>query len=219
MNYSKSTKYYNILQELMAKAGISNLRQLSCQTGVAELQILRLQNGLLPKMQLETLLKIAQGLNISLNQLINLFSDNQELTQVTQGDSDSVYLEFDKLQKRYEQQEVELTQKFQLSSLEILESWLLQWPTAISAVNKNPDFPATRLLPLVKPIQKLLEAWNVETIASVGAKIAYEPIYHELMEGTANHGDLVEVRYVGYRQGDKLLHRAKVIPCIIVDSE
>jgi hypothetical protein len=32
------------------------------------------------------------------------------------------------------------------------------------------------------------------------------------MEGNAQPGDFVKVRYVGYRQGEKLLHRAKVSP-------
>jgi hypothetical protein len=35
---------------------------------------------------------------------------------------------------------------------------------------------------------------------------------HQLLEGTAQPGDLVKVRYTGYRQGDKLLYRVKVSP-------
>jgi len=55
-----------------------------------------------------------------------------------------------------------------------------------------------------------LEHWGVESIAPVGAQIPYNPQQHQLMEGTAEPGEPVKVRYTGYRQGDKLLYRAKV---------
>ncbi len=52
----------------------------------------------------------------------------------------------------------------------------------------------------------------MELIAPVGAEIPYNPQQHELLEGTAEPGEPVKVRYTGYRQGDKLLYRAKVSP-------
>ncbi|MGB7379946.1 MAG: XRE family transcriptional regulator, partial [Rivularia sp. (in: cyanobacteria)] len=35
---------------------------------------------------------------------------------------------------------------------------------------------------------------------------------HQLIEGNAQPTEKVKVRYTGYRQGDKLLYRAKVSP-------
>jgi len=58
----------------------------------------------------------------------------------------------------------------------------------------------------------LLQQWGVEAIAPVGAELPYDPQQHQLLEGTAQAGDQVLVRYTGYRQGDKLLYRAKVSP-------
>jgi molecular chaperone GrpE (heat shock protein) len=52
----------------------------------------------------------------------------------------------------------------------------------------------------------------VEAIAPVGAEIPYDPQLHQLMEGNPQLGEIVKVRYTGYRQGDKLLYRAKVSP-------
>jgi molecular chaperone GrpE (heat shock protein) len=69
-----------------------------------------------------------------------------------------------------------------------------------------------RLLPLVRPVEQLLQQWGVEAIASVGSELAYDPHLHQLMEGTAQPGELVRVRYTGYRIGEKLLYRAKVSP-------
>jgi molecular chaperone GrpE (heat shock protein) len=120
--------------------------------------------------------------------------------------------EYELLQNRLEKQEETLKQEFQQSSLEVLESWLLQWPTAAAAAQKNPKLSAVKLLVLVKPVVELLKRWGVENIGSVGEKVPYDPQYHQLLEGNAITGDLVEVRYVGYRQDDRLLYRAKVSP-------
>ena len=49
-------------------------------------------------------------------------------------------------------------------------------------------------------------------IATVDEELAYDPQDHQLMKGTAQPGELVKVRYVGYKQGDKLLYKAKVSP-------
>jgi DNA-binding Xre family transcriptional regulator len=196
MNFAQISKNRYILQQLLTKNGIENFRQLSLKADVPELQIFRLQYGLIGKMSLETLVKIASALNISLEQLISSFDDNSYLDKVI-SPSDSETLK------------QELTQEFQLASLDILESWLLQWPSAVNAVKNNPDLPALRLLPLVKPIFQLLESWGIEMIANVGDKIPYNPQFHDLMEGSAQPGDLVEVTYPGYRQGDKLLYRGK----------
>jgi molecular chaperone GrpE (heat shock protein) len=94
----------------------------------------------------------------------------------------------------------------------VLESWLVQWPTAAYAAQQNQQLPAVRLLPLVRPVEQLLQQWGVEAIASVGSELAYDPHLHQLMEGTAQPGELVRVRYTGYRIGEKLLYRAKVSP-------
>lgn len=120
--------------------------------------------------------------------------------------------EYELLQDKLEQQEEVLKQEFQQSSLEVLESWLLQWPTAAAAAQKNPQLSAVKLLALVKPVVELLKRWGVENIGSVGEKVPYDPQCHQLLEGNAITGDLVEVRYVGYRQDDRLLYRAKVSP-------
>ena len=209
-NLNKKTNY-KILQELMESFGCDSFREFSLKFKIAELNLFRLKNGLLGKMSLETALKLAQSFNISLNKLVSLFSSEQDLGEMVIP-SQSISQDYQNLQQKYASQKQELTQQFQLSTLETLESFLLQFPTFIAAVNKNPDLPAARLLPLLKPIEQLLDNWDITPIAAVGDKIPYNPLEHELMEGTAQTGELVEVRYVGYRQEDNLLYRAKVSP-------
>ena len=122
--------------------------------------------------------------------------------------------EYDRLQQQLVQQRQMLWQEFQQASIQTLESLLLQLPTAAYAAQQNPQAPAVKLLPLLRPLDRLLADWGIESIAPVGAEISYDPRYHQLMAGTAQTGEQVKVRYAGYRQGDRLLYRAKVSPLI-----
>ncbi len=206
-----------LLQDLMRQVGIADIYELSQKAGVARLQIIRIQRGLILNISVGAIAKIAKALNVSIDNLVETFSE-QSLTNVEQETSEAnsaliaCQREYQKLQQEMLQQQESLAAEFQKASIETIESWLLQWPTAVTAVRKNPQLPAIRLLALLEPVEQLLKQWNVEAIAVVGEKLAYNPQYHQLIKGTAQPGDLVEVRYVGYKQEDKLLYKAKVSP-------
>ncbi len=210
MTESSYPNYSEQLRQLMAEVGIPSFRQLSLRADVSELQVRRLRKGQVSQMQLKTLLKLAQALQVSVNQLLVLFLPDSVST--LQQEDSTFKQEYQRLEQQLEQQRETLMQEFQQSSLQVLESWLVQWPTAAYAAQHNEQLPAARLLPLVKPVEQLLEKWGVDAIASVGDELPYDPQQHQLMSGTAQPGDTVRVRYTGYRIGDKLLHRAKVSP-------
>ncbi len=194
----------------MQQAGVSSFKALSRKAGVSERQVRRLRQGQVGQMRVETLLKISQVLQVSISELLTLFDETQRVDEpASQTD---LRREYQRLQQQMQEQREALVQEFQQSSLQVLESWLLQWPTAAYAAQQNQQLPAVRLLPLVRPVEQLLQEWGVEAIASVGSEIPYDPQLHQLMEGNAQPGATVRVRYVGYRQGDKLLYRAKVSP-------
>ena len=198
------------LQRLMEQAGLGDDRELSQKAGVSELQLSRLRRGLALQTPADILLKISQALQISLNELLATFAPGSvELELPT---STAMQQEYQRLQATLDIQRECLMQEFQLSSLQILESWMLQWPTAASKAQENQHLPAVKLLPLMRPVEKLLQEWGVEAIAPVGSSIPYNPQQHQLLEGTAQPGEFVKVRYTGYRQGEKLLYRAKVSP-------
>lgn len=207
----KISEYTLELQRLMQQAGFSSLRALSQASGVSELDLIRLRRGLALQTRADTLVKISQALEISITELLATFAPGSvELPQ--ESGSAAIAQEYDRLQTQMQQQRETLIQEFQQQTLQILESWMLQWPTAASKAQENPDLSAVKLLPLLRPIEQLLQEWGVEAIATVGASIPYDPQFHQLMEGTTQPGETVKVRYTGYRQGDKLLHRAKVSP-------
>ncbi|MBD2530381.1 nucleotide exchange factor GrpE [Nostoc flagelliforme FACHB-838] len=207
------------LQNLMQQVGISSFKALSRAAGVSERQLLRLRQGKLEQMRVDVLLKLSPVLQMPLSELITTFSSVelfQEKTAPTQELLQEIIdlrKEYDRSQLQLEQQREILLQELQQSSLQLLESLLLQWPTAAQKAQENPQLAAVKIVPLVqKPLEKLLQAWGVEAIAPVGAELPYDPQLHQLIEGAAQPGETVKVRYIGYFQGEKLLYRAKVSP-------
>jgi DNA-binding Xre family transcriptional regulator len=222
MTQASHPDFTHSLQQLMQQVDITSFKELSKKAGVSEKQLRRLRKGEVEQLRVETLLKLSQALQVSISELLTTFSLVESTTfgATTGGLSlhDAELLsvlkqEYQKLQQQLETQGETLRQEFQQSSLQILESWLLQWPTAAYAAGQNQQLPAVRLLPLVRPVEQLMQEWGVEAIASVGSEIPYDPQCHQLIDGTALPGEVVRVRYAGYRLGaNKLLHRAKVSP-------
>lgn len=207
--------YSQRLRSLLQQAQIPSLKALSRAADVSEWQVKQLSKGQAAKMRVESLHKLAQALQVSIVELMAKFSELACSSRYPQGvatpTAPNLQQEYQRLQLRLQQQQEILQQEFQNTSLQILESWLLQYPTAAYAAQQN-DVPASRLLPLMRPVEQLIKAWGLEAIAPVGAEIAYDPQIHQLMEGNAEMGDRVRVRYTGYWQGEKLLYRAKVSP-------
>ncbi len=151
MNQSFPINYAPKLQNLIQKANISSYRELSQKAGVSELQVIRLQRGLASQMRVDILLKISQALGITLTELLTNFAP--ELVKNLPATSTStVEKEYNNLQKELEQQKKLLMQQFQHSSLQILESWLQQWPTVVQKAKQNPSLPAVKILPLLRPV-------------------------------------------------------------------
>ena len=197
----------------MHKADISSFKELSQKAGVSELQLIRLRRGLALQMRVDILLKISQALKITLTELLTNFAP-ESVEKLNTATKSKIEQEYQHLQTELDQQKQSLIEEFQQSSLDILESWLIQWPTVVDKVKQNPRLAAVKILPLLRPVEQLIQEWNIEAIARVGAEVPFDPHLHQLMEGSAKEGDLVKVRYTGYRQGHKLLYRAKVGPII-----
>jgi transcriptional regulator with XRE-family HTH domain len=193
-----------ILRELMTKAEIRDYLQLSRKSRVSELQFYRIENNLLDNIPLGVLKKIAKALNISVTTLIDNLSSSLDSIDGNHQEN---------LQSQKQDLTSNLIAEYQQETISILESLFLQLPTVIHAVNNNPRLPASRILPLFQPLNQLLSTWEIEPIGKVGDMVDYNPQEHELIE---NNGlplekiKRVKIRYVGYRQKDKLLYRAKV---------
>ena len=180
------------LRGLMTEAQILSLAQLSRASGVPRSQLVKLRRGELERIPLGSFIALARVLQVSLGQILDTFGAIASETK--------------------NQPLEDPCRQWQRSSLDIVESLILQLPTAAFAAEKNPTAPAVRLLPLLKPLDQLLTSWDVERIGEVGQEIEFNPHHHHWMGNAVMPapGSVVKVRYVGYFHGDRLLHRAKV---------
>ncbi len=199
------------LRSLMHDAGINSFKQLAQLTGTSERTLRKLRSGELDTLRWQTLVKISDVLKIDIGNTIEIFGERSIASNSTEK-IQSIEREYRILQQQLHQQRETLQAEFQHQSLQTLESFLTYFPAAKYAASNNPDFPASKIFPLLQSIDRLIEQWGVTTIGDIGAQIAYDPQAHQLIEGSANSGELVTVRFNGYRQGDKLTFRAKVSP-------
>lgn len=201
------------LRSLLKAADLPSFRALCRQAAVSKWQVEQLRRGQVAAMRVEPLQRISQALSVPLGDLITQFSAASVTDSAsTASDTTALQDEYQRLQSQLEQQREQLLAEFQQATLQTLESMLVQLPTALHTAQQKPDIPATRLVPLLRPLDQLLSQWGIAAIAPVGSEIPYDPQQHQLMEGSAQPGETVRVRYVGYMQGDRLLYRAKVSP-------
>lgn len=199
----------------MQSQNIPSFRALAQSAAISEGQILQFRRGHAPQMRLEMLQKLAGALKLDLPELLNIAGIQSlaaPLEAIAAAPSDNdLRAEYDRLKQQLTQQETELRQRFQQESLYLLEAWMKNWPRVVHAVQTDkPDLAAAKILPLIKPLEQLLKSWGVETIGCIGKPLPYDPQVHQLVQGQAQAGETVTVSRPGYRQENRLLHRAEV---------
>ena len=219
--------YSERLRSLMAQAHIASYRSLSASSGVPRSAIDGLRRGQIGRLRVSTLQRLSQALGLPLDKLVETFSpDTSNPADATNpaGASNSagaanaevvnqlkqLRQECDRLQSQLATQAATVRQQVQQEAIAQLEPWLVQWPTAVHAAQQRVDLPAQKLIPLVRPIEALVQQWGITPIESVGAEVPFDPQHHQPKAGLPSPGQLVRVSHVGYRQGDRLLHRARV---------
>jgi len=200
-----------ILRHLMQLAGISSFQLLSDRTGISRRAIDTIRKGDAATLKYADLAKLAEVLQIEVSEIIAKFIEPSNLESSSSAIS-ALREEHQRLQQKFEQQTQELRSQFERETIHQLESLLLQLPSAVYAAQNNPNMLAQNILPLLRPIDALLQRWGITAIGSVGAEVPYDLQQHQLMEGSdeLEEGATVIVRYVGYMQGEKLLYRARV---------
>ncbi|NJL91128.1 MAG: helix-turn-helix domain-containing protein [Coleofasciculaceae cyanobacterium SM2_1_6] len=205
------------LKDLMHKQGITSLKSLAKATNISLPKIQQLRQGNVQKFRLEDLINLSQVLQIPLAELLanlGMPLDNKNWDRL---EPDLQSQEIETLRREYSlityqmrEMRSQLLQEFQQNSLRTLETWLLQWQKIADHARTHPEFAAVKILPFIRPVEKLIESWGVEAIAPLGQEIPYDPQWHNLQAGFAIPGTLIKVISPGYRYQGKLLHRAEV---------
>ncbi len=143
MSQSLYEKNQQLLYSLIEQADLDDLLELSKLSGVSQWQLNRLQHGLIGKISVENIAALAKTLNLSIEQFLKTFIPYDGASVSANSPAEEAMTianlkqEYANLQKQMQQQQEILKQEFQQESLQAIESWLLQWPTAAAAVRKN----------------------------------------------------------------------------------
>ncbi len=176
-----------VLRPLLVTAKISSWQQLANTSGISVSRLRQLRRRQLATWKISELQKLSKSLQISLASLL------EKLELIDRPDTPQ-------------------PNDFSYASFQIIESFLTYWPAAAHQAKLDPRFPASKLLPLVGSIDRLVASWGIQSIGQVGEIIPFNPQLHQSLEGQISPITPVQIRYPGYQQGDRLLSRAKVSP-------
>ena len=201
-----------ILRQLMKQVGISSFQILSERTGISRRAIDTLRKRNAATLRYADLAKLAEVLQIEVTEVIAKFISDSNNPESPISEIVALREEYQRLQQKLELQKFELRSQFERETIQQLESLILQLPSAGYAAQQNPNMLAKNILPLLRPIDALLQKWGITAIGAVGKEVNFDSQKHQLMEGSdeIKEGDIAIVRYVGYMQGEKLLYRARV---------
>lgn len=173
------------LRPLLAVAKIPSWQQLANISGISVSRLRQLRQGKTTAWKVSELQKLSIALQISLASLLEKLEliDTPDMPKVAD---------------------------FQYASFQTIESFLTYWPAAAYQVKLDPSFSASKLLPLVGSINRLVASWGIQSIGQIGEVVPFNPQEHQSLEDTIEALAPVQIRYTGYRQGNRLLTRAKV---------
>lgn len=139
-----------------------------------------------------------------------------ELSAKEESKSDS-WIEIDalrteclQLRETLQKQGVELENDLQHSIFQQLQSLLTNYPSVRKLVEVKPDLPAKNIISLFTSLDNLIESWGYEPIGKVWEQVSYDPQLHQADLSDIEVGELVYIRFVGYRKGDHIIVPAKV---------
>lgn len=115
-----------------------------------------------------------------------------------------------RLRDELQQQSSQLCDDLKEETFAQLQHLLISFPTARQMAQAKPTLPAQNLVALFAPLENLLQSWGYEPIGEAWAQIPYDPQLHQPDAEDIVPGELVYVRFVGYRDSDRILCPAKV---------
>jgi hypothetical protein len=98
----------------------------------------------------------------------------------------------------------------QIATFSTLQTLLTQYPSLRPMVAAQPDLPARNLIAMFTVLDNLLEDWGITPIGAPWEALIYDPQLHQGDAADLQLGESVYVRFVGYRQADRILVPAKV---------
>lgn len=223
--YATGNLHETLLLEWMNRASIPHWKALRQKSGLSSTALRRLRNGEIANLKFRELSQIATVLNVPLATLLEklglpvehpeLEARRQECTKLASElqqiskEKAALYQEGLRLHQELQQQRLELTQESRESTFEQLQTLLTNYPSIHFLVGIKPELPAKNLLSLFTPLDNLLSAWSYEQIGKPWQQVPYDPQIHQ-PDADIAAGELVYIRFVGYKHQQRILCPAKV---------
>lgn len=117
---------------------------------------------------------------------------------------------YEELNNQLETLPTKLKSQWQEEIFNALQYLLVNYPIAKIIAKLKPNTSIKNFIPLLKPIDELLKQWQIETIGKPWEKSYFNSEIHYSDEEKIAPNEEVYIRLVGYKQGDKILSKAKV---------
>ncbi|NEP56181.1 MAG: helix-turn-helix domain-containing protein [Symploca sp. SIO2G7] len=201
----------NRLRKRRHQLGIPTWEALRTKSGLTSYELQLVCRGEIGQLKISQLRKLATALDWSLEELIHNIdhqsillaakSHISNLVKVTTEASQLKQLQQQcfRLRKELQHQSRQLNANFQKSTFEQLQTLLTNYPSASKMAQAKPDLPAKNLTSLFTPLENLLQNWGYEPIGKPWEQVPYNPQLHQPDTDDIKEGELVYVRFIGYR--------------------
>lgn len=213
-------KHDPVLRDRMNQLGLLTWKALAEKSGLSSLRLRQIRRGELRALKVCDLAKLARALNwstVELNHKMGILSRplNRDTQELSPEKSDAREIEqlrqqCLRLREELKQQKSQIGADFRDSTFEQLQTLLTNYPTARQIAQAKPDLPAKNLTSLFTPLDNLVESWGYQRIGSAWEQVSYDPQLHQPDTDEMKEGEQVYVRFVGYRDGDRIVCPAKV---------
>lgn len=239
---SSSLKYDNLLMSRLNELGMVSFVSLQQKAHLTSSQMHQVRSGELALLPLKQLTRLAKALDWTIEELLENFglADASSSKALLESETKELRDECLRLREALQNQSVELTEELRneclhlrealqnqsvglttdlnYSTFQQLQTLLTSYPSIQQLINAKPNILAKNLIPLFSPIDHLIEKWGYEKIGQVWEQVPYNPQLHQADASDIEAGEMVYIRFVGYRDGEKILCPAKVsrnLPAVI----
>ncbi len=171
------------LRQRMQALGIPSWQALRQQSGVSRRALEALRRGQGGSLKLEQLQRLAAALKWDLPTLLQLLIPCESPSHPS-AEAEGIF--------------------------SLLQPLLTSYPTIRQIAQRKPDWPAQNVTALFHCLDALLRHWKYEAIGQPLELVPFQPQLHQPDQADIQPGDPVYIRFVGYRQGERILCPAKV---------
>ena len=115
-----------------------------------------------------------------------------------------------RLRSQLEIQSIQTQQDSEIKAFEQIQSLLTQYPSVRRMAETKPDLPARNLIGMFTALDNLVKFWECEAIGSPWERVEFDPQLHQGDTADLELGEAVYIRFIGYRNRDRILLPAKV---------